>query len=190
MFAFKKKYFLIIENTKDINLNKIKINHKLFIIYRNSAKSENFNNLYKFRKICCLKKIKFVIANNIRLNVLLKTDGIYLSSYNKSLKSLFFKDNRKIIIGSAHNVKEVFDKKNQGCNYVILSKLFKVDYAPRDKTLGIIRFNNLVLKDKNIFPLGGIKSKNLNKLKTIHSDGFALMSEIKKKPANIINRLF
>ena len=52
MFAFKKKYFLIIENTKDINLNKIKINHKLFIIYRNSAISEDFNNLYKFRKIC------------------------------------------------------------------------------------------------------------------------------------------
>ena len=51
MFAFKKKYFLIIENTKDINLNKIKINHKLFIIYRNSAKSENFNN-----RICILYK--------------------------------------------------------------------------------------------------------------------------------------
>ena len=55
-----KKYFLIIENTKDINLNKIKINHKLFIIYRNSAKSENFYNLYKFRKICCLKKLNLL----------------------------------------------------------------------------------------------------------------------------------
>ena len=46
-----KKYFLIIENTKDINLNKIKTNHKLFIIYRNSAKSENliiYTNLEKF----------------------------------------------------------------------------------------------------------------------------------------------
>ena len=190
MFAFKKKYFLIIENTKDINLNKIKTNHKLFIIYRNSIKSENLHNLYKFRKICSIKKIKFVIANNIKLNVLLKTDGIYLSSYNKSFRSLFFKDNRKTIIGSAHNTKEIFNKKIQGCNYVILSKLFKVDYAPNDKSLGIIKFNNLALKDKNIFPLGGIKLKNLNKLKTIRSDGFALMSEIKKKPANIINRLF
>jgi len=130
MFAFKKKYFLIIENTKDINLNKIKTNHKLFIIYRNSIKSENYHNLYKFRKICSIKKIKFLIANNIKLNVALKTDGIYLSSYNKSFRSLFFKDNRKIIIGSAHNTKEIFNKKIQGCNYVILSKLFKVDYAP------------------------------------------------------------
>ena len=95
MFAFKKKYFLIIENTKDINLNKIKTNHKLFIIYRNSIKSENLHNLYKFRKICSIKKIKFVIANNIKLNVLLKTDGIYLSSYNKSFRSLFFKDKGK-----------------------------------------------------------------------------------------------
>ena len=33
-------------------------------------------------------------------------------------------------------------------------------------------------------------SKNLNSLNLVNSAGFALMSEIKKKPANIINRLF
>ena len=43
--------------------------------------------------------------------------------------------------------------------------------------------------NKKIIPLGGIKLLNLNKLKTVRSEGFALMSEIKKKPA-ISNRLF
>ena len=40
MFILKKKYFLIIENTKDLNLKNIKINKKIIIIYRNKNKSE------------------------------------------------------------------------------------------------------------------------------------------------------
>ena len=43
---------------------------------------------------------------------------------------------------------------------------------------------------KRIIPLGGINLKTLNKLKMIRSQGFAVMSEIKKKPAKLINRLF
>ena len=43
---------------------------------------------------------------------------------------------------------------------------------------------------KKLVPLGGITSKNINELKVINCEGFALLSEIKKKPANIINRLF
>ena len=57
--------------------------------------------------------------------------------------------------------------------------------------MGLNRFNSFVLKNsKKIVPLGGIKLSNLNKMKSVNSEGFALMSEIKKKPANIINRLF
>ena len=38
MFAFKKKYFLIIENTKDIDLKKLKNVNKFLVIYRNAKK--------------------------------------------------------------------------------------------------------------------------------------------------------
>ena len=40
MFAFKKKYFLIIENIKDIDLKNIKKRNKFIIIYRNNKKIE------------------------------------------------------------------------------------------------------------------------------------------------------
>ena len=56
--------------------------------------------------------------------------------------------------------------------------------------LGVIKFNNYLKINKNLIPLGGINLKNLNNLNLIKCNGFALMSEIKKKPANIINRLF
>ena len=49
MFAFKKKYFLIIENIKDINLRnkKIKQNQSLFIEVK---KIENINELLNLEK--------------------------------------------------------------------------------------------------------------------------------------------
>ena len=59
--------------------------------------------------------------------------------------------------------------------------------------LGINRYNSYVINLKiasEIIPLGGININNLNKLKIVRSNGIALLSEIKKKPAKIISRLF
>ena len=95
MFILKKKYYLIIENIKDINLKNIKKRNKFVIIYRNNKNIDKEENLLKFRKICKLKSIKFFVANNINLAVKLSSDGIYLSSYNKSLKPL---SQKKVIL--------------------------------------------------------------------------------------------
>ena len=61
MFAYKKKYFLIIENIKDIDLSNIKLTNKFIIIYRNENKIENIDKLLKFRRYCKAKKIDFYI---------------------------------------------------------------------------------------------------------------------------------
>ena len=45
MSIFKKNYFLIIENIKDLNLKKIKKRNKFIIIYRNKGKKENISEL-------------------------------------------------------------------------------------------------------------------------------------------------
>ena len=101
MFAFKKKYFLIIESIKDINLRKIKRCNKFIIVYRNQDVDENIADLINFRKNCRTKSIDFYVANNIKLSVLLNSDGIYLSSYNKSFKAKNLKSFKFKIIGSA-----------------------------------------------------------------------------------------
>ena len=190
MFAFKKKYFLIIESIKDLELKNIKKNKKLIIIYRrNNKKIENIVELKKFRQNCYIKDFKFFVANNIQLTVLLKADGLYISSYNKSFKCLFLKNLNFTIIGSAHNPREIHFKIKQGCKYILLSKLFKVDYDKNNNFLGVIKFNNFLTISRNLIPLGGINSSNLNSLNNSISEGFALMSEVKKKPA-IASRLF
>ena len=188
MFAYKKKYFLIIQNIEDINLNDIKKSNKFVIIFRNQKPRETINSLINFRKNCKIKGIEFYIANNFKLAILLKSDGVYISAFNKGFRQLNLKKLNKKIIGSAHNFKEINEKRKQGCSSIIVSKLFSVDYAPLENYYGIVKFN-LIGKQKNIIPLGGIKLINLNKTKLLNSEGIAIMSGVKKKPA-ISSRLF
>ena len=191
MHAFKKKYYFLIQSIKDIDLSIIKKYKKIIIIYRNFGVKDKKSELIKFRMKCKLRLIKFFVANNIYLANLLKADGLYVSAHNKSLRFLNYKKNNFEIIGSAHNFKEIELKKRQGCKKILLSRLFLVDYKKRKKTLGIIKFNRYSLDIPNtLIPLGGIKISNLNKIKCVNSEGIALLSEIKKKPAKIINRLF
>ena len=190
MFILRKKYFLIIENIKDIDLKNIKIRNKFFIIYRNNKKNHKFTDLLKFRHKCRSKGIKFDVANDIKLAKSTNSDGIYLSSFNKKLKFLSYKKINFQIIGSAHNYKEITLKIKQGCSSILLSKLFLVDYDKKSPYLGVVKFNKFSRISKILIPLGGIKNHNLNHLNNVFCDGFALLSAIKKKPANIINRLF
>ena len=190
MFIIKKKYYLIIESIKNINLKNIKKRNKFTIIYRNRHNSEGKEDLLKFRKFCKLRSIDFFVANNLSLARELRSDGIYLSSYNTSYRPLLLKNLQLNIIGSAHSYKEIYMKIKQGCEIILFSKLFVVDYDKSAPFLGVTKFNKFLDFNNNLIPLGGINSNNLNNLNIINSKGFALMSEIKKKPAKIISRLF
>ena len=186
MFIIKDNYYLYIENTKTLNLNYIKKNKKISIIYRNNDIQENYINIKKFRKKCRYKKFKFYVANNYKLAKYCHADGLYLSSYNKKI----YLDRNLKVIGSAHSFKEINEKVKQGCDVVILSRLFKTSYKNKKSYLGTTKFN---LMKKNftidLSPLGGINSLNLLKLNLVTSRSLCLFSEIKKKPA-ITSRLF
>ena len=190
MFAIKNNYYLYIENTKDLNLNLIKKRQKFTVIYRNNTKYIDLEELILFRKKCRQKGVSFYVANNLKLSMMLKANGLYVSSYNKNLNVLNLKNNNFKIIGSAHNIKEYAFKLKQGCEKVIFSRLFETKYKNKKTFLGINKFNfisNFVKKE--LIPLGGIRLHNLNSLKMVRSNSFALLSELKKKPA-ISNRLF
>ena len=191
MVIFKKKYFVIIENTKDLDLSNTKISKKFIIIYRNYQNKHDIHKLTIFRRICKTKRIDFYVANNIYLMKLLKADGLYISAHNKRINLNKFKNSNFEILGSAHNIKELNLKNLQGCKTVIFSRLFQTEYKEKNGHLGIIKFNLLArTRKENLIPLGGIRISNLNKMKLLASEGLVLLSEIKKKPAKIISRLF
>ena len=186
MFIIKSNYYLYIENTLSINLNVLKKNKKIIIIYRNNGAQEDFKKLDVFRRKCKTKNFKFYISNNSILAKKCKADGLYISSYNKKIYSKY----NPSLIGSAHNFKEIYEKIKQGCSTVVLSRLFKTFYNDKKGYLGLVKFN-LIRKNYliDLIPLGGINDDNLLKLNLVKSKGLCLLSEIKKKPA-ISNRLF
>ena len=184
MFIIKKNYYLYIENIKDLNLEEL-INKKKFNIILKSIKNNKLSEIKRFRQKCKNKKIKFYIANNAKVAKSCNADGLYISAYNKQKYYInIYK------IGSAHNINEINLKYNQGCKKVIVSRLFKTNYENKKSFFGVLKFNllNNNIK-KNIIPLGGINADNLLKLNMVKSDGFAVLSAVKKKPA-IYSRLF
>ena len=85
-----------------------------------------------------------------------------------------------MLIGSAHNNKEIKIKEKQGVKIVILSSLFKKN----KNYLGINRFKLLSkLSKSKVVALGGISHQNLRKLGLLECYGFAGISFFEKKKA-------
>ena len=109
-------------------------------------------DLLKFRNECKEKQWDFYVANNLNLSTHLNSDGIYLSSYNKSFKALSLKKSNFRIIGSAHSQKEIYMKIKQGCEFIIFSKLFLVNYNLKAPFYGTTKFSNLLNNNENLIP--------------------------------------
>ena len=164
-----KKYYFI----KSLDTNIIKKQDKeTAIIYRNYASSKlDINKIVKLKKFLRKKGNKFLLANNIKLALKLGLDGVYLPSFNKELNHLSYSFSPKfIIIGSAHNLKEIRIKELQKVQSIFVSSLFKKN----KNYLGINRFRLVSsYKKKNIVALGGLSKNNLKKLKLIKISEFA-----------------
>ena len=120
-----------------------------------------------------------MLSNNIKLALQLDLDGVYLPSFNKSNKiNIYSKKNKFLVLGSAHNLKEIIIKENQNVDVLFLASLFN-----KKKTfLGLQRFKILKSNTKlRIIALGGINKNNLSKLKLLNVYGFAAISFFNKK---------
>ena len=130
--------------------------------------------ILKIKNYCKKKGIKFYLSNNIQLAIKLNLDGAYIPSFNKNIKHLSYSLKKKfIIVGSAHNLKEIRIKEIQKVDKVFLSSLFKKN----KNYLGINKFKLLSnFTQKEVVVLGGISKKNLRKLKILNQSKFAGIS--------------
>ena len=167
-----RKYYFI--NKFDTN-NIDKQDKQTAIIYRNySSKLPDQTLILNIKKYCKKKSIKFYLSNNIKLAIKLDLDGAYIPAFNKSLKHLAYSYKKNfIIIGSAHNLKEIKIKENQNVVKIFLSSLFKKN----KNYLGINKLKLLSkLTTKDIVVLGGISEKNKKKLYLLSQSDFAGIS--------------
>ncbi len=176
-----KKYYFI---DKFIKSN-IDIQDKnTTIIYRNYKKNYNIEEILSLKYYCKKKSLKFLLSNNIKLSIKLNLDGAYIPSFNKSFNHLSFKFKRDfILIGSAHNLKEIRIKEKQTVSEIFISSIFKKN----KNYLGLSKFKEISkYSSKRVVALGGISERNLNLIKLTNSIGFAGISYFikKKRPLN------
>ena len=171
------KYYFI--NTIDTN-NLQKQDRETIIIYRNYSSSNiNINKLLILKNFLRKKGNKLFLANNFKLALKLKLDGVYLPSFNKDFRhNNYFLKKEFIVLGSAHNLKEIKIKEKQGVKAIFISSVFR----KKGTYLGINKFNNLKKHTcKNVIALGGINKTNIKKLKLLNIYGFAGIELFSKK---------
>ena len=171
---FLKLYYFI-EEFKKSDIDKQHINTS--IIYRNYKKNYKINEIISLRDYCRNKNIKFYLANNIKLSINLNLDGAYLPSFNQSFSHLSYNFKKNfVLIGSAHNFREIRIKERQMVKEIFLSSLFKNN----GNFLGLNKFNLLSnYSKKDVIALGGISKDNIKLINLTKSIGFAGISYFK-----------
>ena len=169
------KYYFI--NSLDTN-NIRDYDKETIIIYRNySSIKLDINKILKLKNYFKKKGNKFLLSNNFKLAIKLGLDGVYIPSFNKKFTHLSYSTNSNfIILGSAHNLKEIRIKELQKVQSIFLSSLFKKN----NNFLGINKFKIFSnYTKKNIIALGGISKKNFKKLNLLNISSFAGISYFK-----------
>ena len=155
------KYYYFIDKLDKNDIKKL--NQNIAIIYRNYNNKINLKKLKDFKNYLNKKKIKFFLANNIKLAVQLNLDGAYIPSFNNKISINCFSKRKKFqLIGSAHSLKEIKIKEKQGVSAIFISPLFKTYKS--NHYLDVNKFNLLAKNSKlNIIALGGINKSNFKK---------------------------
>ena len=139
---FPNKYYFI--NTFDTKCLE-KQDKNTAIIYRNYKVKIDINLIIKIKNFCKKNKLKIFLSNNIKLAFKYNLDGAYLPSFNNETQHLSYSFKKKfLLIGSAHNRKEIRTKEKQGVKQIFLSSIFKKN----KNYLGINRFKLLSLLTK------------------------------------------
>ena len=174
-YLYKQYYF--IEKFDKNHLKKI--NKKINLIYRNYSKVHDERTIKNLARFCSIENRKLFIANDFKLALKMNINGVYLPSFNKSLKHNIYGLKKNFqIIGSAHNIREIKEKELQGVKVIFLAPLFKKE----KKWLGINKFNFLSNQtNQKIVALGGISKQNLKKLNLLKIFGFAGISYFEQK---------
>ena len=153
-YQLPTKYYFI----SSFDTNNIKqYDKRTIIIYRNySSIKLDINKILKLKNYLKKKGHKFLLSNNIKLAIKLGLDGAYIPSFNKEFSHLSYSTNSNfIILGSAHNLKEIRIKELQKVDAIFLSSIFKKN----KNYLGLQKFLNLFKPKKLLFFLNNEDKK-------------------------------
>ena len=143
-------YFINKFDTKNIDKQSLNTG----IVYRNYDSEDDLKTVIMLKNYCKKKGHKFFLSNNVKLAINLNLDGAYIPSFNKDINHLSFSTKKNfLLIGSAHNNKEIKIKEKQGVSILFLSSIFKEN----KNYLGLNKFKLLTnLTKKNCMPFNSM----------------------------------
>jgi thiamine-phosphate pyrophosphorylase len=170
-FCFIKSYDISLLNNLPKNTS---------VIYRNYKEAINEKKILLIKKFCKKTKLKFFLSNKIKLAIKLDLDGAYIPSFNKKFNHNSYSLKKKfILLGSAHNLKEIRIKEYQKIENIFLSPIYST--KNNKSALGIYKFRYLVtLTSKKITCLGGINNKNIKQIQMLKNNNIAGISFFEK----------
>ena len=172
----KKKIFIFLDRFINNSIEQIIKYKNISIIYRNyeSSDEEEFKKIFKISK---KKNISLFVAYNELLIKKYSIDGFYIPSF---VKKKIYVNKKILLIGSAHNYLEIYQKLKQGCKIIFLSPIFS---NKNNKNLGFVKYNLITRNFNTLFcALGGINSLNIRKIyltKSIGVSGIRIINHLK-----------
>ena len=146
------------------------------IIYRNYHDQNKKNDLIKIAKKCKRKRFKLYIANNIKLAIKVKANGIYIPAFNKNKRFANHEKKDLTIIGSAHNQKEIQQKILQDCSAIFLAPIFQTIGIGREAATITVIGITLGVSLGGGFLIDEVKQNNIRKKDVLSSMTFLLLS--------------
>ncbi|HSQ89591.1 thiamine phosphate synthase [Romboutsia sp.] len=150
---------------------------------KNASGSEFLEKAMKLRELTKKYNVSFIINDRVDIAMLCDADGVHVGQSDidaKSVRKLIGED--KILGVSARNLKEAKKAKEDGADYIGVGAMYSTSTKLDAK---VVSFDTVrEIKSEVNIPIvliGGIDLNNLDELKVLESDGYAVVSAILKK---------
>ncbi|MCC0649908.1 thiamine phosphate synthase [Clostridioides sp. ZZV15-6598] len=149
---------------------------------KNTSGKEFLKKAMRLREITRKHGVKFIINDRVDIAIICDADGVHVGQSDidaKEVRKLIGKD--KILGVSARTLGEAICAKNDGADYLGIGSIFTTSTKLDAKSASFETVKEI--KEKVDIPfvlIGGIKLDNIDKLKCLNSDGYAIISAILK----------
>ena len=176
---------IIIFNEDDFDEKKflnLKIPKESAFLLRSYKAKERKKIAKQLLKFCKMKKLKLLIASDIKLAEDINAHGVHFPEYmikKKNIINWVIVKNIKlrknwIITTAVHSLQAIKNAEFFDIDAALLSPVFSSKSYPNKKNLGINKFSKIVKKTKlPIYALGGINIKNIKSLLRTDIIGYA-----------------
>lgn len=153
------------------------------IILRHYSHPDKARLAHKLALICKRRRLKLLIANDVRLAISVRSDGVHVPDYNLSQIPRIRSKLRKgqIITAATHSLRRIHMAGKMKADAAMISPVFPTRSHDFSGSLGVFRLRAISRNSPlPLIALGGISSRNIAQLKNMNLHGIAAITALEK----------